>query len=210
MELSRFEEVIRTSEHLRKIVKEPSRLVAHKEIDHIDDFCRVFIAASPFLVLSTRSGAGAVDLSPKGDPPGFVRILDEKTLAIPDRLGNNRLDTLCNLIEDDRVGIIFFVPGKRETLRLSGRGAIVRDDALNSELAHDGKAPNLAIVVEVERAFFHCAKCMIRSGLWEPQKWPDSSDLPTLGQTMVRHGALPDPVEEIDRIVEQNAVKRLY
>lgn len=206
----RFEEVIASRERLREIVKEPSRLVADKVIDHIDALCRSFVAASPFIVVASRSAAGAVDLSPKGDPPGFVHVLDERTLAIPDRPGNNRADTLCNLVEDDCIGVIFLVPGKRETLRVSGRATIVRDARLNARLAHRGRPPTLAILVGVERAFFHCAKCMIRSALWQPEHWPDSVALPTLAETMVRHGGLADRVEEIDAIVQRDAVNRLY
>ena len=179
-------------------------------IDHLDGFCRSFIAASPFVVVASRSAAGAVDLSPKGDPPGFAEVLDDRTLAIPERLGNNRVDTLCNLVEDDRVGAIFLVPGRRETLRVSGRAAIVRDAGLNDRLACNGRPPNLALVIAVDRAFFHCAKCMIRSGLWEPEKWPEADDLPTLAQTMVRHGNLPDRVTDVDEIVRQDAETRLY
>lgn len=207
---SRFDEVIHTSERLRELVKAPSRYVSDKVIDHVDEYCRRFITASPFVVIASSCATAVMDLSPKGDTPGFVRVLDEHTLAIPDRPGNNRVDTLCNLIEDDRTGLIFLVPGKRETLRMSGRAVIVRDTDLNNKLAHDGKVPRLAIVVNVTRAFFHCAKCMIRSGLWEPEHWPDTTGLPTLAETMVRHGKLEDSVDNVDEIVRNDAVKRLY
>ncbi len=206
----RYAEVIGTRERLRELVKEPSRYVADKVIDHLDDYCRRFVAAAPFVVVASTNRAGAVDLSPKGDAPGFVRVLDERTLAIPDRLGNNRVDTLCNLLEDDRIGLIFLVPAKRETLRMSGRAAIVRDEKLNARLAHDGNPPALAIVVDVQRAFFHCAKCMIRSGMWDPTRWPDTRGLPSLAETMVRHGKLTDRVEDVDEIVCRDAVERLY
>jgi PPOX class probable FMN-dependent enzyme len=206
----RFEEVLRTRDRLREVIREPSRFVADKVIDRIDSYCADFIGASPFVVVATTNAAGAVDVSPKGDPAGFVHVLDEKTLAIPDRLGNNRVDTLCNLIEDDRIGLIFLVPGKRETLRLSGRAAIVRDADLNRRLAHDGREPALAVIVGVERAYFHCSKCMIRSGLWEPDRWPDTAGLPTLAQTMVRHGKLSDPLDEVEQIVHKDAENRLY
>jgi len=205
-----FEEVITSPQRLREIIKPPSRFVANKVIDHVDDYCRRFIAAAPFAVIGSTSAAGAMDLSPKGDAPGFVHVLDDQTLAVPDRLGNNRVDTLCNLLEDERIGLIFLVPGKRETLRMSGRAAIVRDTALNERLAHNGKPPNLAIVVTVERAFFHCSKCMMRSGLWDSERWPDSSGLPSLAETMVRHGKLQDRVEEVQEIVRRDAENRLY
>jgi uncharacterized protein len=205
-----FEEVIRSRHRLREIIKEPSRFVSGKVIDHIDEYCRRFIAVSPFAVIASRSAAGAVDLSPKGDPPGFAKVLDEETLAVPDRLGNNRADTLCNLTEDDRLGVIFMVPGKSETLRVSGTGMIVRDSGLNDRLAHKGKRPNLAIVIKVERAFFHCSKCMIRSSLWHHENWPETTGLPTLAETMVQHGELRDSISQVDEIVQRDAINRLY
>ncbi|MGD8711060.1 MAG: pyridoxamine 5'-phosphate oxidase family protein [Ectothiorhodospiraceae bacterium] len=210
LDANRFDEVITDQRRLREIVKPPSRYVAHKVIDHIDGLCRRFIAAAPFAVIGSTGTSATVDLSPKGDAPGFVKVLDPHTLAIPDRLGNNRADTLCNLLEDDRLGLIFLVPGKRETLRVGGRAAIVRDARLSRRLAHNGREPNLAIVVRVSRAYFHCAKCMIRAGLWEPDSWPDASALPSLAETMVRHGKLPDPVEEVQEIVRRDAENRLY
>ena len=209
---ARFEEIITTQERLREIVKQPSHYVANKVIDHVDEFCRRFIATAPFVILGSTSATTTMDLSPKGDSPGFVKVLDDHTLAIPDRLGNNRADTLCNLLQDDRLGLIFLVPGSRETLRMSGHAAIVRDGQLNQQLAHHGKPPNLAIVVGVNRAFFHfhCAKCMIRARLWQPEHWPDVSGLPTLAETMVRHGQLNDAVEDVADIVQRDAKQRLY
>lgn len=205
-----FEEIIADPARLRDIIPPPSRFVANKVIDHLDGMCQNFIAASPFMVMATCNARGDVDLTPKGDPPGFVHVLDSKTLAVPDRLGNNRADSLCNLLEDNRTGLIFMVPGKRETLRLSGRAAMVRDTELNQSLAHQERPPKLAVIVSVERAFFHCSKCMIRSGLWDPQRWPDSESLPSLAETMVRHGRLNESVGEVDGIVERDAKSRLY
>jgi PPOX class probable FMN-dependent enzyme len=207
---TRFEEIVRTRDQLRGIIKAPSRFVANKVIAEIDSFCADFIRAAPFVVVATNSLGGTIDVSPKGDPAGFVHVLDPKTLAIPDRPGNNRVDTLCNLTDDDRIGLIFLVPGKRETLRVGGRGLIVRDTCLNERLAHNGRRSALAIVVEVERAYFHCSKCMIRSGLWAPERWPDTEGLPTLAETMVRHGALPDPIDDVEEIVRKDAADRLY
>ena len=205
-----FDEIVTTRDRLREIRKAPSRLVAAKVIDHIDDMCRRFIAASPFAVVASTDAADAVDLSPKGDPPGFVRVLGRRRLAIPDRPGNNRADTMENLLQDDRIGLIFLVPGRRETLRVSGRGRIVRDAALNARLAHRGRAPDLALVVEVERAFFHCAKCMIRSSLWNPEHWPSGDGLPSLAETMKHHGRLKDTVESVEEVVRNDSANRLY
>ncbi|MEZ5817695.1 MAG: pyridoxamine 5'-phosphate oxidase family protein [Hyphomicrobiaceae bacterium] len=134
----------------------PKPASALKAIDRIDDICRRYIAASPFVMVGTRGADGRLDLSPKGDPPGFVKVLDEHTLAIPDRLGNNRLDTLENLLVNPEVGLFFLIPGNGDTLRVSGTGQIVRDSRLQRELAINGKEPNVVLIVNVEEAFMHC------------------------------------------------------
>lgn len=188
--MRQFKEVIRTREALRNIIKEPNRKVSHKAIDHIDDICRRFIAACPFVVVATRGRDGLVDVSPKGDPAGFVEVLDEKTVAIPDRLGNNRVDSFENLLVDPAVGLMFMIPGNGNTLRVSGRGAIVRDRLLRERLAHRGKVPHLALVVMVEEAFMHCPKAIVRSGLWCPEAWPSLEGVPSLAEAMVMHGRL--------------------
>jgi PPOX class probable FMN-dependent enzyme len=151
-----------------------------------------------------------MDISPKGDPPGFVRILDDKTIAIPDRLGNRRADTFKNLLANDRIGLIFLVPGKQETLRISGRAIIVRDESVRKQMAVREKLPEFAIVVGVEQMFFHCAKCMMRSGLWSQEAWPDLSDLPSLAETMVSAGKLDKPLHEMQSIIDKDAETRLY
>ncbi len=205
-----FQEVIATRERLRAIVKEPSRKVSHKAIDHIDDICARFIAASPFVVVATRGGDGRLDASPKGDPAGFVAVLDAKTLAIPDRLGNNRVDGFENLLADPAVGLIFMIPGNGDTLRVSGTGRIVRDQPLQERLAVNGRPPNLVLVVEVEEAFMHCPKAIVRSRLWQPEHWPDTTDVPTLAEAMVEHGRLSDTVPEMQAIIDNDGRQRLY
>jgi PPOX class probable FMN-dependent enzyme len=206
----RFEEVIISRERLRELNKHPSHLVSNKQIDHLDDICRRFIAASPFVVIASRGRDGRLDVSPKGDPAGFVKVLDDKTLAIPDRLGNNRLDTFENLLSCPDVGLIFIVPGNGDTLRVSGKGQIVRDSALQDSLAVNGKPPNLAMVITVEEAFLHCPKCIIRSRLWKPDQWPDLSDVPTLAEAMIAHGSLSESMTEIEAVIENSNTKRLY
>ena len=190
--LTLFEEVITTRERLRELNRLPGHLVSNKAIDHIDDICRRFIAASSFVVVASRGGDTRLDLSPKGDPAGFVAVLDNKTLAIPDRLGNNRLDTFENVLINPEIGLCFLIPGHGDTLRVSGQGGIVRDTKLQKRLAVKGKTPNLILVVTVEEAFLHCPKCVIRSGLWEPDLWPDRSRVPTLAEAMIAHGALSE------------------
>ena len=206
----RFEEVITSQERLRELNKHPSHLVSNKQIDHLDDICRRFIAASPFVVIASRGRDGRLDVSPKGDPAGFVKVLDDKTLAIPDRLGNNRLDTFENLLSCPDVGLIFIIPGNGDTLRVSGKGQIVRDGALQDSLAVNGKPPNLAMVITVEEAFLHCPKCIIRSRLWKPDQWPDLSDVPTLAEAMIAHGSLSESMTEIEAVIENSNTKRLY
>jgi PPOX class probable FMN-dependent enzyme len=206
----RFEEVIISRERLRELNKHPSHFVRNKEIDHLDDICRRFIAASPFVVIASRGPDGRLDVSPKGDPAGFVKVLDDKTLAIPDRLGNNRLDTFENLLSCPDVGLIFIIPGNGDTLRVSGKGQIVRDSALQDSLAINGKPPNLAMVITVQEAFLHCPKCIIRSRLWKPDLWPDLSDVPTLAEAMIAHGSLSESMTEIEAVIENSNTKRLY
>jgi PPOX class probable FMN-dependent enzyme len=163
----RFDEVITTESELRKIVGPANRWFTSKILHRLDRRCRDFIAASPFVVVGSTDPLGMVDLSPKGDHAGFVRCLDDATLAIPDRRGNRRVDTFHNVLRNPGVGLIFFIPGERETLRVAGRAIIVRDQDVRRALADDGRMPELAMVVIVERAFFHCGKCITRAKLWD-------------------------------------------
>ena len=206
----RFEEVITTRERLRELNDLPSHRAGNKAIDHIDDICRRFIAACPFVMVASRGADGRLDLSPKGDPPGFVAVLDERTLAIPDRLGNNRLDTFENLLVHPEVGLFFVIPGNGDTLRVSGKARIVRDSALQSRLSLNGKTPNFILVITVDEAFMHCPKCMTRSMLWKPEQWPDRTNVPTLAEAMVAHAALSDSVVKMQAIIDHDAATRLY
>jgi uncharacterized protein len=165
MELT-FENIITTEEELREILGHPSEIVTRKTINYIDENCRSFIESSPFLTIATSDLNGNFDVSPKGDPSGFVKILNDKTLAIPDRPGNHKADTFTNILQNPNVGLIFLIPGVKETLRVNGKAKIVTDKSVLELLVCDGKVPSLAIIVEVKEAFMHCAKCMIRSKLW--------------------------------------------
>jgi uncharacterized protein len=181
----RFNEVIRTEQDLRQIVGPANKWFTAKILTRLNRRCRQFIAASPFVVVGSSDPLGMVDLSPKGDHAGFVRCLDTSTLAIPDRRGNGRVDTFHNLLQNPGVGLIFFVPGSRETLRVAGRAMIVRDHDIRSAMIEGGRIPELALIVVVEKAFFHCGKCITRSKLWDHEvhreqagEWPD--DAPAL------------------------------
>jgi len=206
--------LIKDREALREIVGEPPQSMLLKTIDHVDEICAAYIAASPFLVLGTRGPDGLLDLSPKGDPAGFVQVLDKKTLAIPERLGNGRFDSFENLLQDPAIALIFLIPGHRDTLRVSGKGRITRDPDLLDQMAVNGRPPRFAILVTVEEAMTHCPKCMMRGGMWEPAKWPDTSELPTLAEATMVHGDLARKMgrtlEEMHEIIENDGKNRLY
>ena len=205
-----FADIITTEGQLRAVIGHPSHRVMAKHVAALDQHCRDFIARSPFLLIASANGGGSMDVSPRGDPPGFVHVLDDKTLAIPERPGNRKADTLSNLLESQRVGLLFMIPGKQETLRVSGSAAIVRDQWLRDRLAVHHRTPELAMAVTVEEVFFHCAKCVIRSQLWNTANWPDLAGLPTLAQAMVDAGRLSETPEQMQALIDQDIRQRLY
>ena len=205
-----FSEVITTEAELRAILGSPSYVAANKVISSLDEHCRAMIAASPFLLIASADAQGNLDVSPKGDPPGFVHVLDDRTIAIPDRPGNRRADTFRNIIANPKVALIFLIPGKEETLRISGKAMIVRDLWLRERMALRGKAPEFALVVSVAEAFLHCAKCVIRSGLWTEEKWPEIDNLASLARVMVAHGKLADSEEKVQEQINESYRDRLY
>ncbi len=205
-----LEDVIDSEARLRELIGAPIPRSVQKEIAHLDLHCRALIASSPFVLIASSDAAGRMDVSPKGDPPGFVQVLDDLTLAIPDRPGNRRADTYSNVLQNPGVGLIFLIPGKLETLRVNGRARIARDVALRERMAVKGKLPELALVVSVEQAFIHCGKCMIRSQLWEPASWPNDGELPSQAQCLVDHGQLAETVEEVQASIEEARRTRLY
>ena len=194
---------------LEALYDAPSERVRLKQIDRLDAHCRAFIAASPFLILATHGGAGA-DCSPRGDQPGFVAVEDDSTLLLPDRRGNNRIDSLRNIVENPAVGLIFLVPGVHETLRVNGRGRISVDPALLARFAVDGKAPRTVLVVTVQEAFIQCARALVRSDLWNPERHVRRADLPSLGTVLAAHtGGLVD-AEAYDAEASVTMPKTLY
>ncbi len=205
-----FTDVITDSAQFRELMGEPPPACVAKAMSIMDRHCRAFIARSPFVLIASANARGQMDISPKGDAPGFVGVLDDKTLAVPDRPGNRRADTFSNVLENPRVSLIFFIPGKSETLRVSGSARIVRDAELRESMAARGKTPDFVLAVEVEEAFFHCSKCIVRSSLWTPEAWPALDGLPSLAQTMVDAAALPMPVEALEEIIKQDESERLY
>jgi hypothetical protein len=196
-------------EQLRESYGAPSERALKKQLSWIDRHCRDFIARSPFLVIASADPSGRCDASPKGDAPGFVQVIDDTTLLIPDRLGNNRIDTLANLLARPGIGLIFFVPGINETLRVNGRACITTDPALLEPLAVNGKVPRSAILVTAEEIYFHCGKALIRSDLWNPDKQVRRSDFPSLGRILADQiGGIS--VEESERYTAESYKTRLY
>ena len=207
----RFQDVVASKELLRQIVGEPSDLVLRKQRDRLDPHARQFIARAPFLVIGTVGLDQVGDVSPRGDAAGFVLVLDDHTLAIPERPGNRRSDTLVNILETGSVGLIFMVPGREETLRVNGHGRIVRDAEVLDRTTSRGHRPALAIVVDVRECFFHCAKAFKRSGLWHSASWPDTSDMPSLAQILMDQvNPANSSLQELAQQIEESYAKRLY
>ena len=206
-----FRDLVRSEEALRTLIGTPSELALKKQLGALDPHCRDFIAHAPFVLVATANAAGQCDVSPKGDAPGFVRVLDDRHLAIPDRPGNKRLDGMRNILGNPHVGLIFLIPGMEETLRVNGRGSIVRDASLLDRMVVNGKRPQLAIGVEVEECFLHCAKAFKRSGLWDPATWPAKSELPRAAQMLLDH-IRPEgvTVDQLECQLEEGYRTRLY
>ncbi len=200
---------IRDPETLRAHLGEPSDLVRRKKLRRLDPHCRRFIALSPFLVLSTADAESACDASPRGDAPGFVSVLDDGRLLIPERRGNKLADSLLNILENPRVGLLFLIPGVDETLRVNGRAGLTREAALLAPLAVNGKAPELGILVEVEEAYLHCGKALIRAQLWDPASRIERDRLPSLGQMIADQVSGYDS-EETEAYVQESYRERLY
>ena len=205
-----FREIVTSIDEIEKLADEPMPQVLSKETDALDDLCQTFISRSSFCVIASSNPLGHIDVSPKGNPAGFVRVLDEKHLAIPDRPGNRRLDTFHNLMKDPRLGIIFLIPGHGETLRVGGEARIVRDPDLRNKLAFNGRVPDFAIIVHVERIFMHCPKCIMRSKIWQPDAWPESNDIIGIGAAMIKHGHLSISEEDLLVEAEKAGALKLY
>ena len=205
-----FSEIVASEAHIQEIIGNPSVRAQRKQIAQLDTHTRAFIAKCPFLVISSCDADGRMDVSPKGDPPGFVQVLDDQTLAIPDRPGNRRADTFRNLLQNPNVALLFLIPGKQETLRVSGTARIVRDLWVREPMAVAGKLPDFALIVNVREVFFHCAKCVIRSGLWDKGAWPDVTELPSLARALVDQAKLEQSPEEVQALLEKDARERLY
>ena len=202
--------VISTTAELEKLYSDaPYGPAVFKETDHITPQYRKLIEAAPFAVLATCAPEG-LDCSPRGDPPGFVRVVDEHTLLVPDRRGNNRIDSLRNLVRDPRISLLFLIPGVGETMRVNGRAVISTDPKLTETLRFNGKSPKCVLVVTVERAYFQCTKAIIRSKLWDPSTQVDRKTLPTPGSILaeVTDGKMGGP--EHDRLAPERIKETIY
>jgi uncharacterized protein len=191
-----FHSLIETEEELRALIGTPSEIVKRKTINHLDHNCKNFISKSPFLMIATADKSGSCDVSPRGDLPGFVLVLNENYLVIPERPGNKRTDTMLNILSNPQIGLQFLIPGLGETLRVNGKAFLVKDPEILEQLVAKGKTPLIGIGVEVEECFMHCAKAFIRSGLWEPSTWPERETLPSAAKILYEHANLPDSSPE--------------
>ena len=202
--------VIDTVEELRRSYGKPSERAVKKSLDRLDRHCRRFIGLSPFVVLATAGADGRIDCSPRGDPPGFVEVLDDRTVLLPDRPGNNRVDSLGNVLENPHVGLLFMIPGVDETLRLNGRATLTTDAARLEPLSVRGRAPRSGLLIEVEEVFLHCTKALVRSRLWADQSRVDrKAALPSFGQMLADHVGLPDG-EVVDREIRARIRETMY
>jgi PPOX class probable FMN-dependent enzyme len=190
-----FQDVIKTERELRDILGFPSVLVQNKAIEYLDPHCISFISKSPMIFISTSSQDGKCDVSPRGDEAGFVHVIDKTHLIIPERPGNRRLDSMLNILNNPHAGIIFIIPGLKETLRVNGSACITRDPELLSSLSARGKTPHLAIGLKVEECYIHCAKAFMRSNLWNQDYWIDKLDKPDISRVVSDHARL----KEFDR-----------
>jgi PPOX class probable FMN-dependent enzyme len=187
----------------------PSEMSLAKQLKQLDQHCRAFIALSPFVVLASCDAQGRCDASPRGDAPGFVAVLDDRTLAIPDRTGNKRVDTMLNVMENPRLGVLFLVPGVNETLRVNGRVRISLDPALLARMAVNGKLPSAATLIDVEEVYFQCAKALLRSELWNPDKRVPRGTFPSLGKVLADQ-IKGSAAEQLEQAIEERYRNGLY
>jgi uncharacterized protein len=189
---------------LREVIGEPTDIVKAKLSDRINELTRQFVERSPFVCVATSRPDGSVDVSPRGDPPGFVRVLDQNTLLLPERPGNRLADTLTNLLHDPRIALLFLIPGVGDTFRVNGRAEIVDDPELLAPSTLNGKAPRLGLLITVEEAYTQCSKALIRSDLWNPEHHIERSELPSHGEIL---RSLTDPSFDVEAHDRERAAR---
>jgi hypothetical protein len=202
---------VRSEAELRELIGEPGARAVSKERKSLHGHDRAWLAASPFCLVATAGADGTCDVSPKGDPPGFTIVLDDTTLAIPDRPGNRRVDGFRNILANPHIGLIYFVPGREETLRVNGRARLVRGAPFFDDMVVRGHRPTIALVVEIEQVFFHCAKAFKRSSLWRPETWPDPAALPSMPRIVKDvQPTVTETLAELERHYGEQYEKQLY
>lgn len=194
----------------RRLGGQPDAMTHAKILDRIDEHFHRFIAHSPFAALATADAAGRADCSPRGDYPDFVKVLDRHTMAIQYRPGNKLADSFTNLADNDGIGLLFLIPGVRETLRVNGRGYATDEPAVLVQMRTEAKQPSLAIIVEVAEAYFHCGRALIRSRLWEPASQALAKEIPTFGEVATAQLGLDIPAETINKNLEKNTYRSLF
>ncbi|MBO6717519.1 MAG: pyridoxamine 5'-phosphate oxidase family protein [Rhizobiaceae bacterium] len=203
-------EFVTSREELRAHYKPVHDVAVKKELRFLDAHARNFLSKSPFVLIGSQDRDGNADVTPKGDRPGFVAVLDDVTIAIPDRPGNNRLDTFENIVANPAVGLLFLIPGMNETLRINGEGRITADAGLRERLAVDGRQPATVLVVKAKAVYMHCAKAFMRSELWKPESWSERTDMPTLGAILRDHAALAETAGELDQRLDEGYSKSMW
>ena len=205
-----FDTAITGEPQLRELYGAPMKRALRKDVARLDDMCRRLIAAAPMVFVASYSADGQCDVTPRGGPPGFVTVLDEQRLAIPDATGNRRLDTLTNIVATGRAGLIFLIPGRDTTLRVNGPACVTEDSELLAALRPVGKPPRTAIVVEAEEAYAHCPKAFVRSKLWDQATWPAAEDLPSPAAVSLAHARDPElTLEDVERQQREALLHRL-
>jgi PPOX class probable FMN-dependent enzyme len=200
---------ITTEAELRELLGVPAPAAAGKDRTALDDIHRQWLAASPFCLVATSAANGSCDVSPKGDPPGFTLVLDDRTIALPERAGNRRADGFHNILSNPHVGLVYLLPGRGDTLRINGRARLTRDPALLDRMVVKGHRPLLAVVVEIEQVFFHCAKAFLRSRLWEPETWQPGA-VPSRARIAHQQERAGEPLEDIERYYSEAYAAGLY
>jgi PPOX class probable FMN-dependent enzyme len=216
MDDQKTDAVIASEDELRGNYGEPMDIALMKQLGKLDEHCKDFISRSPFLCIGTSAADGKADVSPRGDPPGFVQVLDDNTIFIPDRPGNNRLDTMSNIVANPDVGLLFLIPGFEDTLRVNGKATLVKDEKILERCAVNRKVPTMGIMVEINEAYLHCAKAVRRSKLWKAESQQDRKEMPTLAQMILEQVATPEKqptkeeIKEGDEFIEDNYKTGLY
>ncbi|HHZ67776.1 MAG TPA: pyridoxamine 5'-phosphate oxidase family protein [Alphaproteobacteria bacterium] len=198
-----------TESKLRSVYDRPSDLAVAKQLNRLDTYCRHFIKLSPFVLLATTDHQGRIDVSPRGDAPGFVHAVDDRTLHLPDRRGNNRLDSLTNIVQTSNVGLLFMIPGFMECLRVNGAAQIRQDSSLIARAEVQGKKPTSVILISVQEAFFQCGKALARSRLWDPHTQVDRNVMPGLGR-ILKEQTSEQPVSHSQGDADDDLINEAY